>query len=306
MKWPVVFIGVILLVGVLLFTAAFGMPGTRGAATVSTATSTTEILEGVSSITHSNPDYNFTIKFPSTAEVFSSGFKQYFHAVDHEIVGFRMPQSIYDGTNLIEAALYVGESGDRVTINSCLTATREGEAYLGEIWIQHTNFKIFLLTGAATGNMYDGRSYRTIRDGHCFEIVQLLHSGNIGNYPVGQVRQYDREQVIGVLDRMIGTFGFIGESGSGVEGKLINTCKSDQQGGRCSPQIVTIEAYQGVSSVALFKTKEDGTFRAKLPAGQYELRVNAASTTRCVSVGVVVQANSYISTNISCDVGQSE
>ena len=89
----------------------------------------------------------------------------------------------------------------------------------------------------------------------------------------------------------------------GVEGRIRATCLTVADDLACVPQIRTIQAYQGIAPVALFKASLTGTFRAELPPGQYELRVEAASSTRCVSIGVVVPEKAFISANISCDVG---
>lgn len=92
-------------------------------------------------------------------------------------------------------------------------------------------------------------------------------------------------------------------AGSGVEGVVLVRCLTDATDVDCMPQVRTIHAYQGVSAVGLFKTTADGSFRNELPPGQYELRVDAASTTDCGSVGVVVAQDAYISTEITCEVG---
>jgi hypothetical protein len=90
---------------------------------------------------------------------------------------------------------------------------------------------------------------------------------------------------------------------SGVEGFVRVRCLTEKSDPACAPQIRTIEAYQGVSSVGLFKSDLDGRFRGELPGGHYELRVSAADSTKCVSVGVVVPVRGFIATNISCEAG---
>lgn len=87
--------------------------------------------------------------------------------------------------------------------------------------------------------------------------------------------------------------------GSGIQGKIQIRCDAEMQKD-CQPQVRIIQAYQGASSVGLFKSALDGSFKGELPAGQYELRVDVPTTTHCVSVGVVVQENSFASTNIVC------
>ena len=98
------------------------------------------------------------------------------------------------------------------------------------------------------------------------------------------------------------TVGTIGSGG--VAGIVRVRCLGDDGDPSCEPQVRIIEAYQGISSVGLFKTTPEGVFRAELPPGHYELRVAVASSTRCVSIGIVVPENAFISANLSCEAGQ--
>lgn len=90
--------------------------------------------------------------------------------------------------------------------------------------------------------------------------------------------------------------------GSGVVGNVRIKCADGATSWECQPQVRTIQAYQGASSVGLFKTSPQGAFRGELPAGQYELRVDTATSTHCASVGIVISDDSYVVTDISCNV----
>jgi len=304
MKWPVLFIGIVLVIAVLVFAISYGMPGTSGmgAPTVSTST---EIITSVGSLPYADKEYEFTILHPVTVPPVTTGFEGFLPVTAEPVVGFHFPQSLYQGTNLVDAGVFIGASPEMNKVNACLS-TGEQEKSLGTKNINGVNFQVFASSGVGAGNIYDEVSYRTVRSGTCYEIVELLHSGNIGNYPAGSVKQYDHDAFRAMLDTMVGTFAFTAAEGSGVEGKVTTTCATDASDTACAPQVRTIEAYQGVSAVGLFKTAVDGTFRSMLPPGQYELRVDTASSTHCASVGVVITDKNFVTTDISCEAGVQE
>ncbi|HUO56481.1 MAG TPA: hypothetical protein VMU27_03550, partial [Candidatus Paceibacterota bacterium] len=67
-------------------------------------------------------------------------------------------------------------------------------------------FAEFTSTGVAAGNTYDIKAYRSNVSGTCFEITEMLHSGNIANYPKGSVTPYDQAQYFAILDAMAQSF----------------------------------------------------------------------------------------------------
>ena len=56
------------------------------------------------------------------------------------------------------------------------------------------------------GRRYDQVFYRTISAGKCFEVIFLIHSSNIGNYPSGTVVEYDRVRLLHKLEEVLDTF----------------------------------------------------------------------------------------------------
>ena len=91
--------------------------------------------------------------------------------------------------------------------------------------------------------------------------------------------------------------------GSGIQGvvKLPCNTKEDFQ---CQLHAFEIGVYQDSTMVQLIKTDEDGTFQEPLAPGNYELRMENASTTSCISVAVVVPKNAYITTNLICSISR--
>ena len=91
--------------------------------------------------------------------------------------------------------------------------------------------------------------------------------------------------------------------GSGVEGSVRITCTTYPQDPACATHVFIIHAYQGTSAVAEISTDASGAFRAERLHGEYELRIDDAESLHCISVGVVIPENSFISTDISCKAG---
>ena len=60
--------------------------------------------------------------------------------------------------------------------------------------------------GAAAGNRYEQIFHRTVSGGKCFEVIFLIHSANIGNYPAGTVVEYDRERLLHKFEEVLDTF----------------------------------------------------------------------------------------------------
>jgi len=59
---------------------------------------------------------------------------------------------------------------------------------------------------AAAGNMYDIVSYRTTRGIWCYEVVLLLHYGNLGCYSEGTVTAFEPRRFLRILEAMVSTF----------------------------------------------------------------------------------------------------
>jgi hypothetical protein len=58
--------------------------------------------------------------------------------------------------------------------------------------------------GAAAGNLYDLRYFRTHKNGTCYEVVFYLHSGNIGNYdPALGVKEFDQQAILEMMEAIL-------------------------------------------------------------------------------------------------------
>lgn len=120
---------------------------------------------------------------------------------------FIQPSYYYPTTNLEEAALMLTATSNPTIVSTCTqAAAQEGEIVVGQETIHGYDFTHSEFTGAAAGNRYDQVFYRTAWEGKCFEVIFLIHSSNIGNYPPGTVVEYDQERLLHKLEEVLGTF----------------------------------------------------------------------------------------------------
>ena len=79
---------------------------------------------------------------------------------------------------------------------------------MGTTTINGATWNVFTSADAGAGNFYESKTFRTVHGDTCFEMVELLHSGNIGNYPAGTVVEFDKAKFQGMLETIAHTFTF--------------------------------------------------------------------------------------------------
>jgi hypothetical protein len=110
-------------------------------------------------------------------------------------------------TNLSEAYLLLAASMDPAVVSTCTQpSTQVPETITGLVKIGDYTFTRSEFSGAAAGNRYDQVAYRTVWDDKCFEMIVLIHSTNIGNYPAGTVVEYDQAALISKFEAVLNTF----------------------------------------------------------------------------------------------------
>ena len=111
-------------------------------------------------------------------------------------------------TNFSEAYLTVSILYD-ATEETCfadLAGGRENSALSGRKTINGQEFRMGETMGAAAGNFYESKVYRTLYRGRCYEIEETLHTTNIGVYEPGTVREFDAEKAWTILHDIRDTF----------------------------------------------------------------------------------------------------
>jgi hypothetical protein len=156
--------------------------------------------------TYENKVFGFSFSYPESGKIIvDSGFPL---SIGVPIIRTDLPQAIFSGTNLIEAAFMVGASSSPASVDACLIQQDNEKIEDQPVKISGTEFKIFSSNGAAAGNLYETTSYRAVKNRICYESLLLLHSANIQNYPEGSVKQFDKAAAIRTLKNILGTLKF--------------------------------------------------------------------------------------------------
>ena len=139
----------------------------------------------------------------------TKGFEAFLPLTQAPAVAIILPQSLFKGTNLAGAGVYIGASSSpAVTSKWSVPAAGSLEVAQGTTTINGVTFAIFTSSEGAAGNIYEERIYRALYKGTCFELTELLHSLEIGNFTPGSVIQFDRVKFGGYLEAIVDTITF--------------------------------------------------------------------------------------------------
>jgi len=157
--------------------------------------------------TYQDKTFNFIIDYPT--EDFLNLYQKYEYLTNNTLVRVDLPANYYRETNLGEAALLVGASSDKTIVGQCLTVSPniENEQPIAETkMINGQTYNVFTSLGVGAGNYYDVTSYRAVKDNTCYEVVLLMHSSQILNYPPDTVRIFDYDGILAKLEQILNTF----------------------------------------------------------------------------------------------------
>lgn len=203
--WTFVIVLAVLLVGFAIYDVV--KPFSSGVATSTPPTTAPVLITGVTSLQYQNSQLGFSMWYPETAAASNVNFDGYLPLTQTPVVSFVLPSSMYKGTNLGEAGVYIGATTTLAIVSSCTqTMPNSGETAAGTELINGGTFAVFNASDAGAGNFYESKIYRTVQNNACLEIVELLHSGNIGNYPAGTVTEFDHAAFSGILDAIVHTY----------------------------------------------------------------------------------------------------
>jgi hypothetical protein len=179
--------------------------------TSSSTTSTTlpRIIPGVPTVSHTDTKYGFSFQRPKDTTFLFKGFEAYLPLTKTPLVAVILPPALFKKTNLVEAGVYIGvSSAPAVTAKWKVPVSGSGEVAKGTTAINGATFAVFTSSQGAAGSIYAMRTYRTVHKGVCFEITELLHSSELGNYTPGTVAQFDKVKFNGYLEAIVDTFAF--------------------------------------------------------------------------------------------------
>ncbi len=205
---------VIVIVSVSLLSACQEGQSPPGSATTTIPSTTTtaipEIIPGEASVLYKDMQFGFQLARPTSSTVDTQGFEAYLPLTQAPVVAITLPKELFKGTNLGEAGVYIGASSSpAITSKWNLPSAESGEVAAGTVEVNGISFAVFASKEAAAGNIYEERVYRALHGDTCFEIVELLHSTNIGNYDPGTVVEFDKARFQGYLEAIVQTFFFV-------------------------------------------------------------------------------------------------
>ena len=177
---------------------------------VTVATTTDESTPDLGSVVNfMDPDYNFSLMRPELASIVSDVSDGYLPYTHSPVAGFELSSDLFQGTNLSQAGVYIGVTASSTMLDGCTKPSTEVlEKATGTATFKGVTWNVFTSNDAAAGNLYDSKTYRTVHNGQCYEITELLHSGNIGNFPPGTVVQFDHDKFSNILESIAQTFSF--------------------------------------------------------------------------------------------------
>ena len=119
----------------------------------------------------------------------------------------------YDGTNLVEASLFVGVTPKGECFSRWLGDTPSNssgnEGLSDKRDIAGVTFTRTSFWEGAVGNQYGLITYSATHAGNCYRLALFIHSINIQVYDPGSVSEFDRASVMRLFDQVISTFRFL-------------------------------------------------------------------------------------------------
>lgn len=155
---------------------------------------------------YANSAANYEILYPADFTVKeNTDLSQFGFATGTEFV---VPNDLMDGTNLVEGKIAISKrdagTGDCFPVLENQTALKRFDT---------PTITFFTTTGdgVGAGNRYQTIAYATMKDGFCYDLDMLLHSGNIGMYdPSNRPREFDYAKFSALFEEMVRTFKFTG------------------------------------------------------------------------------------------------
>jgi hypothetical protein len=144
---------------------------------------------------YSDPHDGFTLRYPASAAISTEADGQ-LDLIPTAAVVISPKLDEFKGTNLGEASVSVGVSGDAGTVPACAAGTAaQGEKATGTVTLGGLSFARFTFEDESAGDRYSSTSYRAVAGGRCIEIVEFLHWAPMENFSAGAIKPFDRAKI---------------------------------------------------------------------------------------------------------------
>ncbi|MCX6780159.1 MAG: hypothetical protein NT034_03200 [Candidatus Magasanikbacteria bacterium] len=168
-----------------------------------------EIIAGVKSTLFTSKANGFEIWYPQNSQ-FSPTNDIFLFATKHGVAKIMLAESLFKGTNLVEAGVGIGVDKDVAVVAKCTQPVADGrEKYTGTAILGGVEFSVFEGTDGAAGHMYEYKNYRAVKNGRCYELVEAINSVDIGVYEPGTMKEFNKNYISGLLEKIVSTFGFV-------------------------------------------------------------------------------------------------
>ena len=156
--------------------------------------------------TFASADEGFSLRFPRSYSVDTS-YRYEALGPGKEIggVSFTVPKKTITGTNLAaDTRLSVEAIHDAPVCSAALflptvTGGVKSETQNG------IEYSVGSLSDAAAGSLFDETVYALIGTSPCLAVRYFIHSANIGNFDPGSAKEFDRNALVKMFDRIRGT-----------------------------------------------------------------------------------------------------
>jgi hypothetical protein len=160
--------------------------------------------------TYISETYGFEMKYPENLAV-----QQEIPLAVIEGAVLRLPlinRTYYDGTNLVEASLFVGVTPEKACSSEWLNNGPSNSSERGNLAEQRdiagVSFSKVSSWEGAVGHQYGLITYSTLRGGSCYRLALFIHCINIHVFDPGTISEFDRATVLSLFDQVISTFRF--------------------------------------------------------------------------------------------------
>jgi hypothetical protein len=155
-----------------------------------------------------NNYFSYSIQYPRDFDVYPRDLASG-SLIGDSIVKITFPQDAFQTpkTNFGEAYITISMVTGTEALANCyfLDSAQGQEEMTTTADINGIQFRTGHTVDVGAGNIYDSEVHRTIFDNRCFEAIETVHTGNIGNYPEGTVTEFDKSHATNILDQMLKT-----------------------------------------------------------------------------------------------------
>jgi hypothetical protein len=159
---------------------------------------------------YQSADYGFSFQYPS--EWLNKSTDASYSTLGESLVVLELPKASYEGTNFGDATFSVNaQYVDSLEACLALSTSVESTEVFAEDKFETVNGLTYFVvsgSGAGAGNLYESKYDRAFVNGSCFEVVQTLHTTNIGNYDGEVVTEVNAAHVWERMDTIFQTLTF--------------------------------------------------------------------------------------------------